>query len=297
MQKQQKTNILEFFETYKMYKIHLRPATIESYLEKINLFIKDTGVNNIEDITEQVVLQWRFDIINRSSIGNWNTYHNNLSPIINLAVKLKIIDRNIFDEFKPQKRPKPNYEDKVLNTEKFKQIIRYLESSNNIDAWFWIQVTKFLYHTGVRRVQLTGIYWKDIKADKIKLSKEYAKSGKDNWIPINGNIYKIINTIKLKLPHGNNLNTQVFNVTKINSRYAGNMTTPKQVTYFYIRLSKKLGFKIHPHLFRHTMATNIAQKGGDLVALKEILGHAEITTTMNYLHTNLEQKSKVLRLL
>jgi integrase len=296
MQKQQKTNILDFFSTYKMYKIHLRPATIDSYLEKINIFIKDTGVKYIEDITEDIILNWRFAIINRSSVGNWNTYHSNLSPILNFAVQKKIIDKNIFDEFKPQKRPKPNYEDKVLNEDQFKQIIRYLKSSNNIDAWFWLLVTRFLYKTGIRRIQLTGIRWQDIKNDRIKLSKDYAKSGKDNWIPITEDIQQIINTIKLK-KYNTKETSQVFNITIVNKKYKGRETTPQQITDYYMRLSKKLEFKIHPHLFRHTMATNIAQKGGDLIALKEVLGHAEITTTMNYLHTNLEQKLKVLKLL
>jgi len=61
------------------------------------------------------------------------------------------------------------------------------------------------------------------------------------------------------------------------------------------RLGKKLGFKLHPHLLRHTFATHMLAsldamklqgkfKGSPLVTVRDLLGHSSILTTMRYVH-------------
>ena len=48
----------------------------------------------------------------------------------------------------------------------------------------------------------------------------------------------------------------------------------------------------HPHLFRHTYATNLIQKGVSLPVVQKLLGHSDIEVTMGYLHLSLEDISK-----
>lgn len=42
---------------------------------------------------------------------------------------------------------------------------------------------------------------------------------------------------------------------------------------------------VHPHRFRHTMASNLAEKGMPIHEIKELLGHTNVNTTMRYVHT------------
>lgn len=43
---------------------------------------------------------------------------------------------------------------------------------------------------------------------------------------------------------------------------------------------------VHPHRFRHTMASNLAERGMQVHEIQQILGHSNVNTTMRYVHTS-----------
>jgi integrase/recombinase XerD len=50
-------------------------------------------------------------------------------------------------------------------------------------------------------------------------------------------------------------------------------------------IGKSAGIEnVFPHLLRHTFATNLRRRGGDLLLIKEALGHASVSTTEIYAH-------------
>lgn len=76
---------------------------------------------------------------------------------------------------------------------------------------------------------------------------------------------------------------------------AGKRLTPRAVQYRLKTWAIKQGIagNVHPHMLRHSFATHVLQSSGDLRAVQEMLGHANISTTQVYTHLDFQHLAKV----
>ena len=58
-------------------------------------------------------------------------------------------------------------------------------------------------------------------------------------------------------------------------------------------LKQGISAKVHPHVLRHSFATHVLQSSGDLRAVQELLGHADISTTQVYTKLDHQHLAKV----
>ena len=75
----------------------------------------------------------------------------------------------------------------------------------------------------------------------------------------------------------------------------GKRLSPRAVQLRLKQWGIKLGINasVHPHMLRHSFATHVLQSSGDLRAVQEMLGHANISTTQVYTHLDFQHLAKV----
>ncbi len=78
------------------------------------------------------------------------------------------------------------------------------------------------------------------------------------------------------------------------SRHGGRLTN-RQIALRLDRWAQKAGLDVHvhPHMLRHSFATHVLQSSGDLRAVQDLLGHANISTTQVYTHLDFQHLAKV----
>lgn len=64
----------------------------------------------------------------------------------------------------------------------------------------------------------------------------------------------------------------------------GQAMTPDAVEHLFVRLSTRVGFRARPHMLRHSFASEVALVTKDPALVKELLGHASVSSTDIYLH-------------
>ncbi|MCK5905428.1 MAG: site-specific integrase [Gammaproteobacteria bacterium] len=265
-------------------------ATIKHYKFVVGLFVKDTNITDVREITKLSVNQWRNNVFSRASASTCNNYIRHLKSLFNCALEDELIETNPFAKVKLITDHKKL--DRTTNTNNVAEAIAFLreEEQDYMPGWFWVSVILTLYYTGMRRKQLVSLCWRDIDFNRriIQLRAESSKNKREWEIPLNVNILNELIALKkftwdlLGREEENIDDQQVFNITLFNSRYSGEKMTEAQVSGFFRNLSEKLGFKLSTHRFRHRLASELVNKKEDVKLVQNLLGHTNILTTYGY---------------
>jgi len=261
------------FKDYLSYEKNFSINTITAYLKDINdfqNFLIDNGTKISKEINYSFVRQWIVILsekkyskisINRK-IASLKSYFNflvnigkiNTSPLKghkNLKSSSKIVIPFSEDEM-----------DKVFDN---------FESSNinNRDKL----IIEIFYSTGIRREELINIKIKNISFER-KVIKVVGKRNKERMIPMLPNLSSnILNYIDEKDP-------KIYLFESSKSKKLSISTIYRIVTKYFRSVSSKV--RISPHVLRHTFATHMLNKGADINTIKEILGHASLSSTQIY---------------
>ena len=144
-------------------------------------------------------------------------------------------------------------------------------------------ILETLYSCGLRVSELTELQVSDLFFDE-GFIRVIGKGNKQRFVPINSQTQKYIN---LYLRNNRNLIKiqKGFEDTVFLNRRGRKLT---RVMIFTIikNLTEEAGIakKISPHTFRLSFATHLLERGADLRAIQQMLGHESITTTEIYMH-------------
>ena len=290
------------FDTLVEYWINskqtrLKPSSVQKYLSIYSKHIKHhLGQCNITVFSTSLFDSYLSKLYLSSNVSD-NTF--NLARYIIKAVLIYGYDKNyipliqITVESAAKKRPRieilNELEAQSLTQESITEksptslaISISLYTGMRLGEICALQRSKFDFDNEIIVVQQTvqRLYKTSSKKTSLVINTPKSKSSLRE-IPISPNLMDILVKygIKEMLPDN-------YILSKSSSPYE-----PRTLQYGFHRILEKNSIKtIHFHCLRHTFATNCLRSGMDIKTLSEILGHANINTTLNiYVHTNMDE--------
>jgi integrase/recombinase XerC len=276
--------LVNFFCDHLAIERRLSPHTITSYstdLEQFTAFIAPAELLQVKALT---IRKWLISLSDDS--------------IQNRSINRKLATLRTFYKYllrtgKIEENPMTSIR-MVKTTKKIPQFVRESEMENLVEnrkiASNFSEardelILFLLYGTGIRLAELISLQNNQVNL-AAKTIRVIGKRNKERVIPIPGLLIDLIVTYRnfCTVEHANLLLTD-----------KGEPLYPM----FVQRLVKKnLGEysqleKLSPHILRHTYATHLLNKGADLNAIKELLGHANLAATQVYTHNSMEKMKAI----
>ncbi|MCC6818101.1 MAG: tyrosine-type recombinase/integrase [Bacteroidia bacterium] len=280
------------FQTYLEAEKKMSAHTVKAYISDINALLiylqNNYEVDSVNLINHHHIKSWLSDLmaaemdprsVNRK-ISSLKTYYKYLlkHALVEIDPMIKVTSPK-----NSKKLPVFISEDNMNNLVD-SLIDEKDDEINDENDGIATDILLTLYHTGIRLSELIYLEKQniDLYAGTLKV---LGKRNKERIIPMSGELQSaLLNRLKL-----HPASVYVFNTPKGNKLYPN---------YVY-RLIKNLltGFttqkKKSPHVLRHTFATHLLNNGGDLNAIKELLGHANLSATQIYTHNSVERLKKI----
>ena len=145
---------------------------------------------------------------------------------------------------------------------------------------------ELLYSSGLRVSELTNVRWRDLDLDE-GMIRVIGKGSKTRIVPVGRKAIAALQTLR-KQDHPDTDAPLVYG-------RLGKPLTPNGVRARLKRRAKDQGVwkRVYPHLLRHSCASHVLESSGDLRAVQELLGHADIGTTQIYTHLDFQHLARV----
>ncbi len=291
-------DLIPGFQRYLLFEKNLSPSYVKGVLDTVRLLFRyDESLRVSQCTTDHIrsfLYQMREDRL--WSPKTLRNYRNNLKIYFQFALRKQHIRKNPVDEIGVPKLSKSlprcltKSQTEVLISEVHCYPWKYrLEGYRNVAIFY-----TFLF-AGLRLSELLNLQMHQVNFEEAHFFIENGKGRKDRYVPIHPSLVPVLKCYQSK--RAEKLASSPYFFTSIRS---SKPLTKKNIYAIFQKLSLKCGFKIRPHLLRHTMAKLSLEADLNPYKLKEILGHSNIATTQIYMSVstqNIRQSFSKIKLL
>ncbi len=262
---------------------------IEHLEYRENEFTVNTlGVFEIREFLNDLVL------INNNSPITRNRRRCSIRTFCKYLVANGYMDTNptdMIDASKTEKRSEPVYM-KLDDARKYLEAVE-IYGKTNLERD--LAIIKIFLYGGLRVSELVGLNLPEIDFDDCSI-KFFGKGNKERYVPLHPDV---IEAILNYLPSRSQVDSKNEDGRKALFRSThGTRLGVRSIQLLVKKYAKLAGIKnsdkITPHKLRHTFATMLYQQTKDIRVLQDLLGHADISTTQIYTHTDKENRKSAI---
>jgi len=277
----------EFFLKYLSSEKRYSKHTLEAYRKDLEQFsdylITSFELDDLVRVSHHHLRGWlvhltEFGISPRSI----NRKIATLKSFYKFLLAREYLEINPADKLKPLKTEKelPSF---VMEIE----IVKLLDQLEFTDDFSGIRdklLLELFYATGCRLAEIIGLKEADVNFYE-KTLKVLGKRNKERILPINETLILLIEEYN-KLKEAEGMDGVYLVVTDSGEPLYPMFVYRKVKSYLsqVTTLSKR-----SPHVLRHTFATHLLNKGADLNAVKDLLGHTSLAATQVYTHNSIDK--------
>ncbi len=290
-------NSLVKFVDYIEFVRNFSDNTIKSYSRDLNIFHKYINDHSLDYLNLSRRDIERF--IKEFSQGKYSVSRPSSTTTGRILAAIKSFYQFLFingdiKEIPTQFVKPPKTRKKIPETLSISEMKRFLDGfeKNKMDIRNKA-IISVLYFCGLRVGELCNLEIRDIDTENSgMLYVKNGKGNKDRNVPLNASCIENLKEYKnIRNAFTKNSRNAYFFVG-IRGEKLSNRSVEKMVDKYAAKFLP--GKKIHPHIFRHSCATHLLQRGVNVKIVQEILGHSNMSTTSIYLHITGEEKREAI---
>ncbi len=218
-----------------------------------------------------------------------------LHQVFSKAFEWEMVEQSPFERGKSLMLKENNERVRFLNEAEIQSLLEH-------SPGYLRNIITCAINTGMRRGEILSLKWNQVRGDFIYLRKTKTKNKRE--IPLNDEMIVLLKKVKAQQ------NTKGKNVVGLDGKPVDGHNQASDYVFIYkgkpvknIKKSFKTAldnagisdFRFHD--LRHTFASQVIMRGGDLKDVQELLGHKSMSMTLRYSHLSQEHKKKAINLL
>lgn len=282
---------IDRFISFLQYEKRLSPHTITAYkndLQQFSQFLTEFELQ-FEEIRHTHVRSWIMQLMDGGADAKTvNRKISCLRSFFKFQLREGLLENNPMAQIQAPKIAKRL--PVVVEEQKLSGLLDSGECfSDDFPGFRNRLVLELLFGTGMRLSELLGLKDSDIDQYQQQI-RVLGKRNKERLIPLTKSLLELLNQY---IQQKNELDfTQT---AKLIVTDKGQAAYPKLI-YNIVQSALSListQEKKSPHILRHTFATSLLNRGADLNAIKELLGHANLSATQVYTHNSVERLKSI----
>lgn len=277
---------IEDFVSYLKYERNLSAKTIENYTHQLTTITELLDIAEWQELDSQQVKK----VVNHSRRNNLGARSialrlSALRTFCRYLMGQGVLQHNPAKSIKAPKQGKPL--PKQLSVDEMNQLLDFEEDS--ILAVRDKAMMELTYGCGLRLAELTNLDLANIEQGGQQL-RVLGKGSKERILPLGREAQaKLQDWLKVRGQLANVEEPAVF-ISKQNRRISSRQIAKRMQLW---ASKQTLDQQVHPHKLRHSFATHMLESSGDLRAVQELLGHANLSTTQVYTHLDFQHLAQV----